>query len=255
MNVFGWVRVGIVAVGVGSAGMAVVVADTSSLSRFSSAPPPDNGLVNQPASAMVPAVWVSPPTSTALEVLATITVANEHRGGYDRDLFGYPAAMEDRCDTRSVVLVRDSITPAQVDSTSCAIVAGDWYSAYDDATWSAPADVEIDHVVALKEAWDSGAWNWSPDRRVEFANDVDDPRMLRAVTGPVNQAKGADDPSNWIPPFEPFVCEFLADWVHIKATWSLSMDASEYGRIRNVLTDRCPGQLIDTALHGPQAAP
>jgi hypothetical protein len=56
-------------------------------------------------------------------------------------------------------------SPAQVDPFGCAVVAGDWFSPYDGLTWFDPAELQIDHVVLLKEAWDSGAWNWSNERR------------------------------------------------------------------------------------------
>ena len=140
--------------------------------------------------------------------------------------------------------MRDSLTPAQVDAGGCAVIAGDWYSRYDGITWSDPAELEIDHVVALKEAWDSGAWAWDDARLTAFGNDVDDVRSLVAVTGAENQAKSDKDPSNWIPSNPDAVCTYLADWTSIKARWGLSMDESEHGRIRNLLTDRCPGQTI-----------
>jgi hypothetical protein len=192
----------------------------------------------------------------ALDVLATIIVENEQPDGYDRDLFAYGDTVDAYgCRTRASVLIRDSLTPAQVDFTGCAVIAGDWYSVYDGITWSDPAELEIDHVVALKEAWDSGAWAWSPERRSAFGNDLEDPRSLRAVTGSVNQAKSDKDPSNWIPPNAEFVCTHLSDWVSIKARWGLSMDQSEFGRIRNLLTDRCADQAVapwpETPLPGP----
>jgi hypothetical protein len=94
----------------------------------------------------------------ALDVLAFISVANEHQSGYERERFGYPADQDgDGCDTRAEVLIRESSTRAQVDPIGCTVVAGDWYSPYDDRTWTDPAELEIDHVVALKEAHDSGA--------------------------------------------------------------------------------------------------
>ena len=203
-----------------------------------------------------------PPSTTipgsllALDALGAIPVENEQPDGYDRGLFAYSDTVDDRgCRTRPLVLIRDSLTPAQVDPVGCAVVAGDWYSVYDGITWEDPAEVQVDHVVALKEAWDSGAWGWTAERRSAFGNDLEDPRSLRAVTGSVNQAKGAADPSNWIPPDETFVCTYLADWVSIKARWSLSMDQSEHGRIRNLLNDRCPDQTIapwpDTPPPGP----
>jgi hypothetical protein len=115
--------------------------------------------------------------------------------------------------------------------------------------------LEVNHVVALKEAWDSGAWGWDAHRRSAFGNDLDDPRFLRTVTGSVNQSKGAADPSNWIPPDDDFVCTYLSGWVSIKARWGLSMDQSEHGRISNLLTDRCPGQVIEPWPDTPPAGP
>ena len=208
---------------------------------------------------LVPGGYVPPTTTTAptatsstvpdsllaLDVLAVITVENEQSDGYDRDLFSYGDVTDDRgCRTRPSVLIRDSRTPAQVDPVGCAVIAGDWYSVYDGLTWTDPAELEIDHVVALKEAWDSGAWGWEAERRSAFGNDLEDVRSLRAVTGSVNQSKSDADPSNWLPPDDAFVCTYLADWVSIKARWGLSMDESEFGRISNLLTDRCPDQAI-----------
>lgn len=179
-----------------------------------------------------------------LAVLSGIPVQVEQTAGYDRDLFGYPTTIVNNCNTRAEVLKRDSLTPAQVDPFGCAVVAGDWFSPYDGLTWSDPAELQIDHLVALKEAWDSGAWAWSNERRRAFGNDLSDVRSLRAVTSGVNLSKGDRDPSNWIPPNSGFVCEYLSDWVSIKARWSLSMDESEYGRIRNLLRSDCVGQTI-----------
>jgi hypothetical protein len=188
--------------------------------------------------------------------LAFIPVVNEHPDGYDRDSFGYPADPDgDGCNTRAEVLIRESLSPAQVDPGGCTVVAGDWYSPYDDRTWSDPAELEIDHVVALKEAHDSGAWAWAPERRAALSNDLEDARSLRPVTAPVNQAKGNADPSNWLPPNEAYHCTYVADWVAIKARWGLSMDQSEHGRIRRLLTNRCPDQLVAPWPETPPAPP
>ena len=185
-----------------------------------------------------PASW-----PLALDVLAGIPVMRERGDGYDRDLFEHWITVGG-CSTRENVLIRDSITPAQVDPFGCRVVAGDWVSPYDGATWDDPSDVDIDHVVALKEAWDSGAWSWNAAQRRAFANDVTDRRTLRAVTDEVNQSKADKDPSNWMPPLLSARCTYLADWVAIKARWQLSMDESEFGRIRNLLTRDCPGLRI-----------
>jgi hypothetical protein len=182
----------------------------------------------------------------ALDVLAFITVANEHRGGYVRDLFHYPADLDgDGCNTRAEVLQRDSLTFAQVDPYGCHVVAGDWRSLYDGLTVSDPAELEIDHVVALKEAWDSGAWAWTDAARTAYANDIVDHRTLRAVTITTNRSKGDRDPSNWLPPDAGDTCAYIGDWVAIKVRWSFTMDQSEYGRIRKLLNGPCRGWRID----------
>jgi hypothetical protein len=186
-----------------------------------------------------------PGSLLALDVLVFIPVRNEHRGGYERDRFGYPNDADgDGCNTRDEVLARDSSTLPQIDAFGCQVIAGDWYSPYDGRTLSDPADIQIDHLVALKEAWDSGAWAWDDARLRAFGNDLDDTRALRAVSSESNQSKSENDPSNWLPPNDGYVCTYLADWIAVKARWSLSMDQSEYGRIRNVLRDRCPDQVI-----------
>jgi hypothetical protein len=207
-----------------------------------------------PPTTVVPTT-VAPNTLLALDVLATLTTGKEHRGGYDRDLFGYPASFGGGCNTRAVILQRDSLSPAQVDPGGCTVVAGDWYSVYDGVTTDQPHDLEIDHVVALKEAWDSGAWQWSTAALEAFANDVADPRTLRAVTSNTNQSKSDKDPSNWLPPNADDVCRYVGDWVAIKARWHLQMDTSEFGRIRNVLRGPCAGWRVATWAPAPAPLP
>jgi len=187
----------------------------------------------------------APSEPTALDVLATINVENEINDGYDRSLYPTGSSQGQGCDTRDRVLIDESSTPAQVSFPGCAVVAGDWTSTYDNQVTSDPTDLDVDHVVSLAEAHGSGAWAWTPARREAFANDLDDPRTLAAVTSSVNASKGARDPSNWVPPHTPAVCGYLSDWVAVKARWDLSMDQSEHGRIRNLLTDDCPNQPIE----------
>jgi hypothetical protein len=186
-------------------------------------------------------------SADALELLATIPVQLEHSTGYSRDLFAiWSDINSDGCDTRADVLIAESLTPAQVDPFGCTVVAGDWLSSYDGITTTSPGDLDIDHVVALKEAWDSGAWQWTADRRIAYGNDTTDPRTLTAVSATSNRAKSDKDPSNWLPPDVNAICHFLGDWVSVKARWQLSMDESEWGRIKNQLEERCPGLRIST---------
>ncbi len=176
----------------------------------------------------------------AKSVLASIKVENEYKSGYKRSLFVHWSDLDGNgCDTREEVLKRDSISKPQIDPYRCYVVAGDWYSKYDGKTLTDRSDVDIDHVVALKEAWDSGAWAWSMSQRQAFANDLTDRRTLIAVTDRVNASKSDKDPSNWMPPLKSYWCTYLSDWISVKARWGLSMDQSEFGRIKNLLSSDC----------------
>ncbi|MFG1807851.1 HNH endonuclease family protein [Streptomyces sp. NPDC049040] len=83
------------------------------------------------------------------------------------------------------------------------------------------------HVVPLAEAWDSGAYGWTPARRQDYANDLDWSRSLVAVTARTNRQKADQDPSTWTPPAEDAQCHYLADWVSVKTRWQLSVDPAE----------------------------
>ena len=182
---------------------------------------------------------------SAIGLLQNIRVENERGAGYVRALFEHWRDIDgDGCDSREQVLKRDSVTLPQVDPYKCKVVAGDWVSPYDGARWSSPTDVDIDHVVALKVAWDSGAWAWSSATRKAYANDTSDKRTLLAVTDNVNQQKSDKDPSNWVPPLKSNLCTYLGNWISVKARWNLSMDQSEWGRIKNLLNASCAGLVI-----------
>jgi hypothetical protein len=178
----------------------------------------------------------------------TIPIELETPAGYDRDLFPHWSDADgDGCDTREEVLIRDAGGTASVGS-GCGVTSGLWYSPYDGVWLDNARQLDVDHVVALKEAWDSGANDWDTPRRGAFANDLDDPHSLIAVSSSSNQAKGAADPSNWLPDNPDDQCRYVVAWVIVKARWELSMDESEYGRIRNLLTGPCEGATVGEGL-------
>ncbi len=190
----------------------------------------------------------------ARSVLSNIKVENEYKTGYKRSLFIHWADLDGNgCDTREEVLKRDSTSRPQVDPYRCYVVAGDWYSPYDGAKLSDRGDVDIDHVVALKEAWDSGAWAWTESQRKAYANDMTDQRTLVAVRDRVNASKSDKDPSNWMPPLRSYWCSYLGDWISVKARWNLSMDQSEFGRIKNLLNSDCSSLTIASWSAAPVA--
>jgi hypothetical protein len=184
-------------------------------------------------------------TLLAIEVLKTIPVQNEYTRGYKRSLFPHWRDVDgDGCDAREQVLRRDALGLAQVDPFRCFVVEADWLSAYDGKKTTDRTDVDIDHTVALKEAWDSGAWQWTAEQRLAYANDTSDSRTLLAVSSSSNRSKGDKDPSNWMPQLRGYWCTYTANWISVKARWGMSMDQSEWGRLNNVLSETCAGTTM-----------
>jgi hypothetical protein len=176
-----------------------------------------------------------PTDADAQALLKFMPMTAEVEEGYDRALFEHWVDVDgDGCDTRREVLIRDSLTPATI-GAACNIEEGAWYSAADGDTLTNPASLDINHVVPLKEAWASGAHAWSPERRRAFANDIDDERTLQAVSAGVNRQQGDADPASWLPADRDVACQFVTDWVAIKARWGLSVDETERNAISATL--------------------
>ena len=136
-----------------------------------------------------------------LTALDCLKIAEEHIGGYKRSLFKHWIdANKNGKDTRAEGLMAESLVSVRFSSTGKTVSTGKWLSLYDGETWTLASDVDVDHVVALAEAWRSGAWKWSSARRQAYANDLGVSWTLRAVTDNVNQSKGDDDPTSWLPP-------------------------------------------------------
>lgn len=121
-----------------------------------------------------------------------------------------------------------------VTSSTCAATSGRWYSAYDGVWNDAASDVDIDHVVALAEAWRSGASAWTTSRRQEFANSLGDGQLI-AVTDKVNVAKSDHDAAHWQPPLASYRCMYAKQVVNVKYRWGLSMDQGEKTAISSML--------------------
>jgi hypothetical protein len=198
------------------------------------------GLVGVPAAAYADSY--SAPLATAIEDL---TVASEVRTGYSRDLFPHWVDADgDGCSTRNEVLLAEADDPVTITGT-CTITKGRWFSYYDRVSWTAPSDVDIDHMVPLAEAWDSGARTWTTSTRQSFANDLGDHRTLVGVTDNVNQAKGDQDPSTWMPQYDR--CRYLGEWVAVKHRWRLSVDSAEKSALRS-LAASCSNTTITVTL-------
>jgi hypothetical protein len=190
------------------------------------------------------------PTGDAATVLATLPVKGRApRTGYDRDQFGESWSDIDRngCDQRNDVLARDLVDVTFRPGTqSCIVATGvldDPYSGHTVPFTRGPEtsdDVQIDHVVALSNAWQTGAQQLDAATRERFAND---PLNLMATDGEVNQAKGDGDAATWLPPARGFRCAYVARQVAVKAKYSLWVTQAEHDAIARVLSD-CPGEPL-----------
>ena len=169
-----------------------------------------------------------------------LRVEAEQRRGYDRDaVFGGWLYSNGRS-TRDRVLAAERRPD------------GSWLSLYDNVSVTAATDLDIDHMVPLAEAWESGGHLWTSDTWTRYANDFDDPRSLIVVTASSNRSKSARDPAQWWPPEGSYQCQYAADWVAVKSCWDLAVDSLEQRALDNAL-DSCTGGEFDFSNPQPAA--
>ncbi|GAA2906403.1 HNH endonuclease family protein [Streptomyces mexicanus] len=173
------------------------------------------------------------------DALARLPVRAEDRTGYERSKFKHWIdADKDGCNTRAEVLKAEAVV-APVQGANCALSGGRWYSPYDDRYIDGARALDIDHLVPLAEAWDSGAYGWSTAEREAYANDLGDDRALIAVSAASNRSKADQDPTTWLPPAAGYRCPYVTDWVADKTRWGLSIDAGEQMALAQTL-GQCP---------------
>lgn len=137
--------------------------------------------------------------------------------------------------TRQEVLIRAGTELTFTSPQACTVKSGRWRDPYTGRTFTLPSDLDVDHVVPLKDAFVSGGYRWDDRRREAFANDLEDERHLLAVEDNVNQAKRDQSPDEWMPPDPGYHCAYVAAWVSIKKRWGLTMTRPEYAMVRETL--------------------
>lgn len=177
------------------------------------------------------------------EAIAGLPVVDEDRTGYERTAFRHWIDEDrDGCSTRAEVLLAEATTAPQV-GARCAVTGGVWHSYYDNSDVADASALDIDHMVPLAEAWDSGASQWTAARRQAYANDLGDSRALVAVTARENRQKADQDPATWLPQDENAHCRYLTEWVAVKTRWGLSVDTLEHAALGEI-SDRCEDTQI-----------
>ena len=179
--------------------------------------------------------------------IKVLKVAPDVRDGYARSKFKHWSDLDKNgCNTRNDVIIAEALVKPKVDK-GCKIVkdTGKWYSAYDGATVTNFSALDVDHMVPLAEAWDSGASKWDAAKREVYANDMGDPNSLIAVTATTNRSKSDQDPAEWLPAKD--VCTYLKNWVHVKVRWSLTVDEKELKAIKDN-TAKCPKVKLEVVV-------
>lgn len=177
--------------------------------------------------------------ASLVQAVKSLPVANEVTSGYNRDAFRHWTDANGDCqDARQEVLISESKVAV---TGSCTVVKGKWVSYYDGVTTTDPSTFDIDHMVALGEAYGSGAATWDAATREAYANDLGDKRSLVAVTAASNRSKSDRDPAEWLP--KKNVCRYVAEWTAVKIRWSLTADAVEKRKLLS-LANNCPATTL-----------
>lgn len=197
-------------------------------------------------------VQQSEPGDPYEELLAQLSVAPESDGGvdYDRDDYmprGWEWTDRPGCNVRELVLIAEAVSISEVNQ-DCRPLDGVWVSWYDGDRLDDPADLDIDHMVPLAEAHDSGGARWPDERKSAFANDLDESAALTAVSASSNRTKSAGDPAEWKPPLHSAWCQYAHDWIAVKVKWSLSADEREVDALR-VMLATCPNDYVRPVEH------
>ncbi|MEV7134728.1 HNH endonuclease family protein [Arthrobacter sp. NPDC093128] len=219
--------------------------------QFAAAEPPVTG----PSEALVlDPTWMKAvppvrpvPEGSAAAALETLAVKGQAANdNYERTAFGQAWLDVDRngCDTRNDILRRDLAGAQFTEGSRCRVAAGQFHEPYTGAvvTFTRGAEsskaVQIDHVVALGDAWQKGAQQLTPQQRQSLAND---PLNLVAADGPANQEKSASDAADWLPKNKAFRCHYVARQISVKAAYALWVTPAEKDAMKRVLAS-CPQQ-------------
>ena len=174
-----------------------------------------------------------------LAVVMNVVVAPRRPGlpKYDRDDWKHWTDVDGDCqDTRHEVLISESsVAVTFADDRSCRVATGRWTGPYTGEVVEDPGKLDVDHMVPLANAHQSGAYLWSAERKELYANSLSYPGHLIATTASANRSKGRKGPEEWRPPDRTYWCRYAMDWAAIKRQWGLTATEAEAGALREML--------------------
>ena len=184
-------------------------------------------------------------------IQAQVTKGRAAKTGYTRAQFGPAWADVDRngCDTRNDILKRDLTNQVYKEKTKqCVVLSGTLIDPFSGESINfvqgakTSSEVQIDHSVALSNAWQTGAFKLTSDQRKAFAND---PLNLQAVKGRLNSQKGDGDAATWLPPLKSYRCDYVSRQIAVKLKYKLWFTAPEKEAMIRILK-RCPEKALPT---------
>ena len=188
-------------------------------------------------AATAPTVPSTPAPTPATTLVITVAPIPADIPDYDRGDWNHWVDADGDCqDARQEVLITESLVSVTFETDrQCRVEAGKWFGAFTGVFTGDPGDLDIDHLVPLKNAHLSGAWKWDAEMREEYANFLEDDDHLIAVTASANRSKGAKGPEEWGPPDLEYWCQYATDWTEVKARWRLTMTKVESEIVMDML--------------------
>ncbi|MGW6289092.1 HNH endonuclease family protein [Streptomyces sp. NPDC055107] len=199
-------------------------------------------LLSAPAAQAAPTAEVT----TLADAVGLVQITEEDRAGYTRSSFKHWNSGDnstDGCNTRAEVLISEAVVAPTVEA-GCKLTGGTWVSYYDGQEVTSAGALDIDHMVPLAEAWDSGASAWTAVRREAYANDQGAHVSLVAVTARSNRQKSDQDPADWMPPSPDAQCRYVGEWVSTKLRWQLTADDRELEALKVYADGPCEDTIV-----------
>ncbi|MFF2721310.1 HNH endonuclease family protein [Streptomyces sp. NPDC058011] len=195
-----------------------------------------------------PGVQAAPAAEVTMlaDAVGLVQITEEDRTGYTRSSFKHWNSGDDKsdgCNTRAEVLITEAAVAPTV-GAGCKLTGGAWVSYYDGQEVTSAGSLDIDHMVPLAEAWDSGASAWTAARREAYANDQGSTVSLVTVTARSNRQKSDQDPADWMPPSPDAECRYVAEWVSTKLRWQLTADDRELDALKVYADGPCEDTIV-----------
>ena len=211
---------------------------------------------SQPISEGLQTSSITPFTDAAPTIELGISEILSNLPQYDRDDWKHWIDEDGDCqNARHEVLIDESLADVEFkDAKNCQVALGRWYDPFTAETLTDATKLDVDHMVPLKNAHDSGGWAWNKKRKSDYANYMKYEDHLIAVTASANRKKGAKGPDGWKPSNKAHWCDYATDWIEIKVEWDLTATELEWTALEEMI-GTCEQPLLVVAITSQMQGP